>query len=421
MLSASQLGIKALCLPSYERVNDFVKELTPEQQSFVKRLADATFPIFENGEFVGNGIAITSNLLLTSSNCGTSHNLHLETPREEEDVPKNYISASVIFEAPESHFKILLTDFPSLECVPLGSDFKAKEGIQIHANPKTDEKIVKTLGNENIFAHYLSAYQSPRNSPRHSPQQHTILSPWHSPLQPPILSPRHSPQQHPLLSPRQKRIPANESVDPTEIGAPAMALKDGRVYAIRYNDFVSVKISDVYANLQRALANDRNVTASSILNSIGDFDADYVEVDIWQLERDLKTDKKQLFKKTTAYGFSEVDKNVIKIWPGSKIYEHQRYDIHPSPNDDQVLQYFVSYLSREGRAIDQSSQNLTNLLFKHFTKYVGREWLATGQPPKNLSAKVFGIEYTLTLAPPDHAKIRVLPVLPEQEGKQSET
>jgi len=306
-------------------------DLTPEQEAAIRRLADATIPIFENNHCVGTGVAISSSLILTSADCGFGRYLQIK-PQDDGGLAIP-LELSVIFQSPDTHFKILSLPFllSPPQPISLGGMVGSKGSIQMKYNPCAKEKEVTRIANKVDL---------------------------------------QSPQMSPPLSPRLQGY-----ADLIGQGAPIMALENGKVYAIRHDDSTLLNVFDIYAELQKTAAQEQDSTAASaatlVLEQIGIFDCKQVDLRI-PLDRDPSTKKRKDCIKSCSYGFTEANYGTgIKIWPQLKLYEHQTYTIIPSP------------------------KNPTD--FEDLAKYLGREWFRTGQPPQELSAHISDIQYSLTL------------------------
>lgn len=364
-----------------------VANMTPEQVAAVLRLTEATIPIFEKKQYVGNGVAISNCFVLTSVNCGDGRDLEMKPPEQEDGMPAIPMEMSVVFEAPEEHFKILAVSpfVPPLKPIQLAGIVKPDMSIQTRFDPSTNQKIIRQQASH--VHHFLTPSLIPQ-SPRLNPQS-PPLSPRSPPLSP--RSPRLNPQSPPLsprsppLSPRSPRLSPRsprqqlffnclEESNLAERGAPRMALDSGKVYAIHHDSSTLVNTFDIYARLQQAAIQEGNHSALSILKQIGAFDCKYVDITI-PLDKDPDTKNPKVSAKNYQFGFVEKERCSMKIWPQHRLYEHQTYSITPLPPENSHA-------------------------FEHFAYYLGREWLRTQQPPKELSVKIRGLPpYTLTIEP----------------------
>lgn len=290
-------------------IKEYLDEATSEQQELITQLAAATLPICNKaGQQVGNGVAITNNLILVAAECVQAGPLYIpgyidgstsgsedEQRREEKALP---IRASIFFGQPGDAFRVLSVN-TSLEPIPLSIDPQPEGSVQMQWNPKIEDFTINRL---DILPNELQPHQ--------------------------------------------------------ESGAPIMS-KYGRVYAIRKSDSTQLKIKDVYYSLKKATGGkdeQRQYDAAEILRKA--FPSKKFDITIQVNNNELECGH---------YRYRQFAETILTIWPDEKAQKHQSYRIHP-PASDQTCVSLVKYLSREwfrtSRCPNSLSAKVSNIQYE---------------------------------------------------------
>lgn len=249
MLEATARHSTIIEMPAHE----FARNASPQHRSYIQRLAAATIPIFNNeGNFVGNGVAISSALILIPADFAQGKHLYIKIPEKRKN-PVD-VGATVIFGKNPDLFRVLAIDIECLQPIPLGTAKPCKQDIQMHCDPKAYVPIVThphthipLVNDPHTTAHNRSPPLSPRIPNAHAGN--------YAYAHPPLAGDSHPHVQNRVfpLSPRSLAMSQLNMLGATqESGAPSMSLKDGKVYAILRYGSTRLNVLDIYKCLKEA-------------------------------------------------------------------------------------------------------------------------------------------------------------------------
>lgn len=335
----------------------FIQEVSPEQREYVERLAAATISLFNQENFVGNGIAIAKNLILIAADHAQNENLVIGKPEGIHTVKQSTLT---LFGDNRDPFRILYIENPFLRPISLCIAANPGQSIQMRINPQTQIPVVKKLA-ESAEKHFR------RVSIPHPLQQHS-----------------------------------------QESGAPIMSLTSGNVYSILQNDSTRLSVFDIYKRLKEAAVGhdeedeedeismgvDRQINAVAILKEVFASRTSVISISIPLNEKTPVSEETSSVKKFGKewigdFTYTVLGENMIDVWPQNNISEHQFYIIDPPAKNE---------------------------AFHHLAKYLSREWLRIKQSPQSISAKVAGIQYKLTRIEPHQSPLTRKEKDPEEKN-----
>lgn len=311
-------------------------EISPEEQEYIKRLEAATIPLFSQGRIIGNGIAISPNLILVAADCAQDDDLCIESPeakKEEIERPVK-MQAWPLFGEDSDSFKVLHVDTNLLKPIPLCILTKPESSIQISFNLRAGVPIIKRLDKSEV------RYIRRINSPTH-----------------------------------RLPLPPATQYDPQASG-PIMSLNNGNVYAFLQRDSTSLSLFDFYQCLKEATydnkdgkIDEREINAGIILQEVFTSQTSEISITI-PISRDQPLGASNFEGLLSGdFIYTVLGGNLVDFWPKNNPGAHQIYMIEPLANKK---------------------------VFPHLAKYLCREWLRIKRCPENLSAKVAGIQYEFT-------------------------
>ncbi|WP_042280068.1 hypothetical protein [Candidatus Protochlamydia sp. R18] len=326
-----------------------------EIKQTVNSLYQATLPIYnETNRFMGNGVAIATDLLLTSGHCVEGKYAHVHSGT------RGIFKAEVIFDGSNGElsnldFKILHVAHANFKFITLDIQPGFGKSIQMYFKEK-----------EGTLNPHVRSFESMGGSYATRSDQ------------------------------------SSSGTNRGESGAPRMSLYNGRVHAIHQGESEGLKVIDIYSALDRASKNKQSsqqVVAQGILRSVTFANRDMVGINTSTVVLELggvvgeKPGVKGSVPCTVNRDNEEISglfnyREITKTGPGPR-----DITIHRNGVRNSEVTYRISPNPHQNPAYNKNQDKF----YKSLAKSIGEYYLLNnGTYPNNHSVFTLGVNYTLT-------------------------